>query len=175
VFRDLSFALGRGQRLVLSGPNGSGKSTLIKILARLSAATEGTVRGPGPSATGLFSLDQSLYPHLTVREHLGLFAALRGIEPRAKHWADMVGLGPFLDHRASALSSGTRARLKLLLAVSHRPALLLLDEPSASLDEAGRTSLSQILDEHEAQGPAVIATNDPRDLGFATHRLAFDA
>jgi ABC-type multidrug transport system ATPase subunit len=175
VFRGLSFNLHEGECLVLSGPNGSGKSTLVKILARLLAPTEGGLAGPPAEATGLFALDQSPYPQLTVREHLELFAALRQVDPQPEDWAGQVGLSPSLDRPASELSTGTRARLKLLLATLHRPRLLLLDEPSASLDDLGRTVVGMLLRSHLKDGAAVLATNDPRDLEFATHRLAFDA
>ncbi|MCW5940348.1 MAG: ABC transporter ATP-binding protein [Fimbriimonadaceae bacterium] len=175
VVRGLSFELKAGECLVLSGPNGSGKSTLIKLLARLLAPTEGRLSGPPAEETGLFVLDQSLYPQLTVREHLDLFATLRQVVPRPEAWADSVGLSPSLDRPAGELSTGTRARLKLLLATLHQPRLLLLDEPSASLDDSGRSVVGSLLRTHLTKGAAVLATNDPRDLEHATHRLAFDA
>ena len=68
-------------------------------------------------------------------------------------------------------SSGMRARLKLALAIQHEPAVLLLDEPSASLDENGREIVARVVYEQKRRGAVVIATNDQSDRRYATHEL----
>src|SRR5215216_594155 len=86
IFRGLTFEVKAGDGLIIVGRNGAGKSTLLRALAGLVTPTEGSVQtAPEDLRTGLSmaALDQSLYPHLTVREHLELFGKLRGCASRA--------------------------------------------------------------------------------------------
>ena len=69
-------------------------------------------------------------------------------------------------------SSGMRARLKLALAIQARPPILLLDEPSASLDAPGRALVESIILEQRERGIVLLATNDPAEKEWATHELA---
>gem|GEM_PF-4343976 len=67
-----------------------------------------------------------------------------------------------------------RARLKLALAIQPEPAILLLDEPTASLDDAGREIVRSVIDEQTGRGCVIIATNDAHDRRYATHELTID-
>lgn len=168
VFRGVEFDLLPGQVLAITGANGSGKSTLLKVLAGLLAPSEGAVRGP--AKIGYAALDLALYAQLSAPEHLALAARYRGLAPDPAA-LERVGLGEAGAKRVAAFSTGMRARLKLALALQHAPPVVLLDEPSAALDEAGRSLLAELL----RTGPAfVLATNDDRDLEHATHRLHLD-
>src|SRR2546421_2992055 len=154
VFRHLSFSLQVGDALVVLGPNGSGKSTLLKTIAALTAPSEGHVTLPDgdPRAIlGLSALDQNVYSHLTVAEHLELAVDLRGITPD-QNLLTIVGLQDRKDQLATELSSGMRARLKLALAIQSQPQLLLLDEPGAGLDETGRALLDEICEQQRQRG-----------------------
>jgi heme exporter protein A len=174
VLRGITFELGRGQGLVLRGRNGSGKSTLLKCLAGLLEPTSGSVRlGLRNPRTGLAmaALDQGVYPHLSVREHFELFGDLRGVPSRAGELAERFALRDALGRHAGKLSTGMRGRLKLALAIQSDPELLLLDEPGAALDEAGRDALAQICREQQTRGALVLATNDPSETRLGTHVL----
>ncbi|RYG26226.1 ABC transporter ATP-binding protein [bacterium] len=174
LFRDVSFELEKGQRLAILGHNGSGKSTLLRLLAGLLAPTEGKVTPPegDPRTTlGYAALEMALYSSLTVEEHLHLAAELRGCDDRADELLDTVGLAYARTLPAGQLSTGMKARLKLAMAVQPRPAVLLLDEPGAALDEQGRALVKRITEEQTERGVLIVATNDPQERGLATHEL----
>lgn len=169
IFRHLEFALGTGDVLAITGANGSGKSTLLKVLVGLIPATEGDVSRKAP--LGLAALDAQLYPQLSPLEHL---AFVRSMSPGRREPAallDLVGLTPAADRPAGLLSSGMKARVKLAMALQHDPAVLLLDEPTASLDESGRHLVGRVVEEQRAIGAVILATNDPLDRQWATHEL----
>lgn len=174
IFRGIEFELAKGDSLCVLGANGSGKSTLLRILAGLLSATEGSV-DPKPcdsrATLGYASLDLALYQQLTAQEHLELAARLRGLPSPRFELLDTVGLSDVGGKPAGLFSSGMRARLKLALAIQHEPPVLLLDEPSAPLDESGREIVSRIVAEQRERGAVVIATNDQSDRRYATHEL----
>lgn len=174
VFRSLSFQLGTGDRLLVTGRNGSGKSTLLRTLAGLLSPSAGRVELPAGDSrltVGLSALEQALYPQLTVAEHLRFAAKLRGCEAREDELLEQVGLGYARDVPASQLSTGMKGRLKLALASQARPKLLLLDEPGAGLDEAGRALVERIASEQAERGCLILATNDPAERRLANVEL----
>ena len=174
IFRRIEFELEPGNALFVLGPNGSGKSTLLRILAGLLAASEGSV-DPKPSesraSVGYAALDLALYPHLNAAEHLDLAARLLGVPAAGPELLEEVGLGDAGGKLAGQFSSGMRARLKLALALQHSPRVLLLDEPSASLDTDGRALVEAAIERQLQHGAVVVATNDPGDRRLATHAL----
>lgn len=177
VFRHLELELDRGHVLAVSGANGSGKSTLLRVLAGLVRPSEGQYDAPEPinRNIGYAAIETRLYSTLTVREHLELGGALRGIEPNADTWIDRIGLANTADRYCGSLSTGMRARVKLALAAQAAPRLLLLDEPAAGLDEPGRSLLAELVAEHALNGAAVLATNERFEIDIATHRLHLEA
>lgn len=168
VLRGIEFELGVGDVLCVVGANGSGKSTLLKILAGLLSASEGTVSRH--SSLGYASLDLALWSQLTADEHLRLAAELRGVSG-PDGLLSSVGLGDVGDKPVGQFSTGMRARLKLAMAVQHSPDVLLLDEPSASLDDMGRGLVARLVADQRGRGAVVLATNDPDDRRLATHVL----
>ncbi|MGV3614502.1 MAG: ABC transporter ATP-binding protein [Fimbriimonas sp.] len=178
VFRGLSFRLEVGDRLVVLGRNGSGKSTLLKVLAGLIPLTEGAVTLPEGDArrtVALSALDQALYPQLSFAEHLRLAADLRGCDSRTDELIDFVGLREARDLPTAQMSTGMRARVRMALAVQARPGVLLLDEPGASLDEAGRALVERIVEAQTRYGCLVVATNEPQERRLATLELELAA
>jgi ABC-type multidrug transport system ATPase subunit len=160
--------------LIVTGRNGAGKTTLLKVLAGLVTPDEGEAVPAGHDvrhALGVAALDQSLYPHLSVAEHLETFARLRGCEPRTQELLDRIGLAAAADRWASRLSTGMKNRLKLALAIQARPDVLFLDEPGAALDEAGKELVAGICGEQKVRGGLILATNDPAERRFGTHEL----
>lgn len=177
VFRGITFQLSAGDALIILGRNGSGKSTLLKLLSGLTSPSEGKIKlpeGVRRTAIGLSALDMSAYAHLTVAEHLKFAATMRGCEPRIEQLLQKLGLTERRDQLAFELSTGMRSRLKLALAIQAEPALLLLDEPGAAMDAAGKAVVEEICMEQRKRGMLIVATNDPteRSLGSLELELA---
>lgn len=169
IFRGIDLDLSAGQSLVILGHNGSGKSTLLKLLAGLLGPSEGEVRHAG--RLGVSTLEMSVYPHLSVREHLELSARMRGCPSRTDELLDKIGLADAADRHGSQLSTGMKSRLKLAIAIQHEPEVLLLDEPGAALDEMGKELIAEICREQVSRGLLVIATNDPAERRYASFEL----
>lgn len=172
LFRNLEFELSAGDALVVLGHNGSGKSTLLRVIADLVRPTEGTVQVPEGDqrmSIGLSTLELSLYAQMSAVEHLEFAGKMRGCDPRSAELLERVGLDP--DVLAGQMSTGMKARLRMALAVQHQPKVLLLDEPGAGLDAAGRELAETICREQRARGVLVVATNDPLERRFGTHEL----
>lgn len=179
----------RGEMVALIGPSGAGKSTLLRIIAGLDRPDRGTVRIAGRDVTGLgaperrvgMSLDDAaLYEHLSVRQnlHVGLDRfGLRGTaaEGAVIEAAELTGAIPLLDRLPAGLSAGERRRVSLARAVARRPAVLLLDEPLAHLDQRTRFDIREDLRRiHEAtQAATVLVTHDHLDAIAIADRLAY--
>jgi heme exporter protein A len=180
VFADLSLELGAGEVLVVSGANGSGKSTFLRLLAGLQQPTAGAAsyeyagrawqpRDAGP-LIGWVAPDLALYRELTARENLRFFAAVRRLriaESAIDELLEQVGLGGRGDDRVSAYSSGMAQRLRYAYALIHRPPVLLLDEPTVTLDTRGAEVVDRVIERQRRGGIVVVATNDPRELRYA--------
>jgi ABC-2 type transport system ATP-binding protein len=166
----LSFTLEAGRTVALLGGNGAGKTTTISMLLGLLIPTAGTIR--------LFDLDiarqrhkvlgrmnfSSPYvdlPHrLSARENLIIFAKLYGIKDvagRIKEMAKALDLDGLLDRRTGSLSAGQKTRVALAKALLNRPELLLLDEPTASLDPDTADWVRRYLENYQhEQGAAIL-------------------
>jgi ABC-2 type transport system ATP-binding protein len=154
-----------GEALALVGPNGAGKSTLLSILAGALEPSSGEVtRG---ARVGWSPQRPALYGRLTPRENLELFARLEGDEAHVDELlAELELVG---NVQAATLSVGMRQRLNLALGLLGSPRVLLLDEPTASLDAARRELLWQRVERLRAAGGAVcFATQNADELGRAT-------
>jgi ABC-2 type transport system ATP-binding protein len=143
----ISFAVPAGATVGLLGGNGAGKTTTIAILLGLLLPTSGTIRVLGHDmlrdrfaalARMNFSSPYISLPHrLTVRENLRVYAHLYGVrdgEARIAELSAQLDLGTLLDRPAGQLSAGQKTRVALAKALINRPDVLLLDEPTASLD-----------------------------------------
>ena len=143
----ISFAIGVGSVTGLLGGNGAGKTTTIGMIMGLIAPTSGTVRVLGVDmereryrvlARMNFESPYVDMPHrLTVRQNLRVFGRLYGVErlsERIDELAESLALKPLLDRAAGSLSAGQKTRVALAKALINDPEILLLDEPTASLD-----------------------------------------
>ncbi len=154
-----------GDALALVGPNGAGKSTLLSILARALEPSAGEVTGT--ARVGWAPQRPALYGRLTPRENLELFARLEGDPASVAELLDELELGR--DAQAATLSVGMRQRLNLAIALLGAPQVLLLDEPTASLDPLRRELLWERVARVCAAGGAVcFATQNVDDVGRAT-------
>lgn len=181
----VSLEAGPGDVVAVTGPNGSGKSTLLKIIAGLLRPSRGEVSlmlegrtldtAARRRAVGYAAPDLALYPELTGRENLMFFAAARGARltgDAAEGRLAAVGLTGRGGDFVGAYSSGMRQRLRLAFALLGDPRVLLLDEPSATLDEGGVAVVAGIVAAHkEADGLTILATNDPREIGLGGRSL----
>ena len=137
ALRDVSFDLHAGERVAIIGPNGAGKTTLLQILAGSMAPDEGEVDLP---PAGWVPQRAAVYSKLTVRENLQLFGRLeKAPDERVARMLALTELGG--NEETGKLSGGNRQRLNIAVGLLGDPALVLLDEPSASLDPAQRERL----------------------------------
>jgi heme exporter protein A len=116
---------------------------------------------------GFVTPDMSLYAELTALENLSFFASLRGLQLSDDDLHERlaeVGLRERADDLLGDFSSGLKQRLKLAFAVLHRPALLLLDEPSTNLDAAGVEIVERLIRDQKQRGVVVLATNNAEEL-----------
>jgi ABC-type multidrug transport system ATPase subunit len=163
-------SLDTGEVVALVGPNGAGKSTLLAILAGSLEPTQGTVERP--ERVGWVPQRAAHYGRLTAIENLRLFAALERVpSSRAEELATQFDLPA--GARASSLSVGNRQRLDVALALLAAPQVLLLDEPTSSLDPAQRERVWGIARAVADEGGAVlVATHHWEELaGLADRTL----
>jgi ABC-2 type transport system ATP-binding protein len=161
-----------GEAVALIGPNGAGKSTLISLLAGALEPTEGEVTGGGGRRVGWVPQRPAHYARLTPRENLELFARLERVEDpdgATDRFLRLLDLPD--DGRLTAqLSAGNQQRLNLAVALLGHPDVLLLDEPTASLDPRQRRRLWDAAGQvRERDGAVVFATQNLEELEhFAT-------
>ena len=165
---DVNLALGVGERVALVGANGSGKSTLLRLLHGLARPSTGHVaHAPGLRQAMLFQKPHLLRLSVQTNVALGLWldgrswsdAKARALEPLAR-----VGLAALAGRNARRLSGGQVQRVALARAWALAPQLLLLDEPTASLDPHAKREVERMVQEFAAQSPDVT-------LVFASHNL----
>lgn len=173
VLRSLNIKVGAGEIFGLLGPNGAGKTTLIRTICGRVRPTNGSIAiaglPPGRAALrciGLVPQEIALYSHLSIRENLVLFGRLSGLDRAATDaaikWAgDAAALTERLDERVERLSGGWKRRVNIAAAILHRPALLILDEPTVGVDVDARNGLHEVILQLSAAGMGVLlATHD---------------
>lgn len=149
----------------ITGPSGSGKSTLLRAIAGLHPIRSGQITiHPGASSVTLVPQELALVPFLTAEENIALAADVRGIDdcdPDAVLRA--VGLDAYATRLPGELSGGQRQRLALARGLACRARILLVDEPTASLDHATSVEIAGVLAEVAEQHSVVllVATHDP--------------
>lgn len=169
--RDVGLHVERGSIHGLLGPNGSGKSTMLHILAGLIAADRGEVLICGESITrkqsrahlGFVPDDLPLPAALTGREYLEFHDGMRNRDDRlaARQLAGVLAMTDALNLQVGGYSHGMKRKIQLIAALSHRPRLLILDEPFRGLDPDAGATLRDILVTFVSTGGAVlVATHD---------------
>jgi ABC-2 type transport system ATP-binding protein len=146
---DVNLVVPRGSVYGVVGPNGAGKTTLLSILAGLKAPTSGTVTlEVEPERIALVPDTPSFEPWLTAREVVALARTLVRLAPSAEAVANALastGLADAADRANGGFSRGMLQRLGLAAAMAGEPALLVLDEPAAALDPAGRRDVLDLV------------------------------
>jgi putative ABC transport system ATP-binding protein len=182
VLHDVDIAIDRGVTAV-AGPSGSGKSTLLRLLNRLADPAAGNVRFEGDDVRSLDVLELRrravLVPQVpaplpgTVAYNVQYGPSLKGATADVDRCLTLAGLDPsFAERDAERLSVGEGQRLMLARAIALEPEALLLDEPTAALDETTREGVERTLvDLHERLGVAlVLVTHDRAQAGRLAKR-----
>jgi ABC-2 type transport system ATP-binding protein len=174
ALRDVSFEVAHGELLAIVGPNGAGKTTLLQILAEALAPTTGRV-ALAPGRIGWVPQQPALYSKLSVRENLRLFARLEKVaDPGAvvDRMLDQTGLRERATDQVSTLSGGNKQRLNIAIGLLGEPSLLLLDEPSASLDPRQRELLWEFVGGLARAGTSVVySTHDVGEVARHADRV----
>lgn len=182
---DLSFSVRSGEIFGFLGPSGAGKTTTIKLLTRQLRPDAGDIQLFGEDIAslrqdmfdriGVLTDNSGLYERLTVYENLALFADLNGL-PRSAvdEGLQAVGLQDDAKKKAKSLSRGMKQRLMLVRAVLHKPALLFLDEPTASLDPGTTQQIHKMLKALNAEGTTIfLTTHNMEEADRLCDRVAF--
>jgi ATPase subunit of ABC transporter with duplicated ATPase domains len=158
VFRDVSFDVERGERLLVMGLNGAGKTSLLRILAGTSTSDEGSFRLGHGAQLGYYAQEhEGLDDGVTVLEHMHRASTVD--DQQLRTMLGMFGLpGEMAFQDAGTLSGGEKTKLALAQLVAGRKNLLLLDEPTNNLDPPSRTAIADAL--RDWPGAMVIVSHD---------------
>ncbi|MDP2300608.1 MAG: ABC transporter ATP-binding protein [Coriobacteriia bacterium] len=190
---NVSFTLGKGKLLAILGPSGSGKTTLVSIIAGLLGPTSGEIMIGGHAVhlrtaaqaarfrrekVGLVFQDHHLVPYLTARENLLLVPHLSGRVTRTHRQLADTLLADFdltarAAHKPSLLSGGERQRVAIARALMNAPEIMLVDEPTSSLDTERGLQVVELLKAqvHERAMTCLMVTHDPRMAAHADESL----
>jgi len=171
---DVSFSLHVGELLGLIGPNGAGKTTTLRAAAGLQPLDAGSIKVFGQDVfthsttvghhLGFTPDTPALYDTLTVEQFLRFIAGSYGLKraqasERIDHWLEMLWLADKKDEKVGALSRGMKQRLAVARTLLPDPHVILLDEPAAGLDPAGRVQFRKLLASLRDQGKAIIVSS----------------
>jgi ABC-2 type transport system ATP-binding protein len=170
---DVSLSLRAGDLVGLVGPNGAGKTTLLRAMAGLQPLACGRVRilgevlepgAPVMTRVGFTPDTPPLYEEMTVRTFLRFVAKGYGlgaadVDARIDYWLERVWLTEKEGQKIKALSRGMRQRVGIARTLLPNPAVILLDEPAAGLDPAGRVQFRRLLCELREQGKALVVSS----------------
>jgi ABC-2 type transport system ATP-binding protein len=180
--KDVSFSVRRGEIFALLGPNGSGKTTTLESLEGIRHPDGGSLEVAGIDPVRQFrrlrdqigvQLQTAALPAaMTVEEAMTFFGSYHGVAPRLD-LIDRLGLKDKARTQYGKLSVGLQRRLALAVAVSHGPAVVFLDEPTAGLDVQSRVDLHDLVRELREQGSTIIlATHDMAEAEKLADRAA---
>lgn len=184
LFRDLSLSAATGERVAIVGRNGAGKSTLLQIIAGLQSQTRGALRytwdevvrsKPLWYETGFVSPVLGLYGELTGQENIQFALKNEHERKKALELAEYFGMSSFLTREFRHYSSGMQQRIKLIIAFSLGPRLLLLDEPGSNLDREGKDLLYTYIREETNPALVLIATNEEEEVALCSREVVIAA
>ena len=189
---DVSFEFAAGGFHLVTGPSGAGKSTILRLIAGLDDPSSGEVLTLGVPLAGLdreararfragrvgmVEQARGLTPFLSALENVALAATIHGVEPgdvdeRARIALDRVGLTALVDRRPASLSAGERTRVGIARALASEPELILLDEPTATLDRANADRIGDLLADLAGARTIIAATHDRALMDRAADRYS---
>ncbi len=183
---DLSFEVAPGEVLGFLGPNGAGKTTTMRMVTGYLPPSRGTVvidgcellRKPIDAKRRLGYLPENppVYPELTVRQYLAFVAEIKDV-PRARRRAcvdramDRANVRDVADKRIAALSKGFKQRVGLAQAIVHEPPVLILDEPTSSLDPKQRVEVRDLIVKLRGEHTVILSTHILPEVSQVTDRV----
>ena len=190
IVRNISFSLLAGERIAIVGTSGAGKSSLLRLLNRLDEPTSGSVSLSGADtrslspqvlrrSIGLVMQRAYLFPG-TVRQNLIFGPSQQNRQVPAAEinaWLEDVGLPGYADRDAKTLSGGEAQRVALLRTLANQPEVLLLDEPTAALDEENRRSVEALIARliQRRQLTCLWVTHSPEQARLADRVMRMEA
>ncbi len=182
VLKDLDFELSAGEICGLTGINGSGKTTLLRALCGLVIPTSGHIEvlgvdvlryGAAPVGVGVMLNPPGFVPDMSGRNNLRMLARIRGHvnDRRVDQQLEEVGLNPADRRPVRSYSLGMQKRLALAQALLEQPSLLLLDEPTDSLDPEGRDLFRRLVAARRGHTAALIVGHYLEELAGVCDRL----
>jgi ABC-2 type transport system ATP-binding protein len=177
ALKGIDLEIARGEMFGLIGPDGAGKTTFFRIVAGLLAPTKGTLVRDAKATFGLVPQRFGLYQDLSIDENLALRARLYDVPhkeglARATELLELVGLGPFRQRLAGALSGGMKQKLALCCALVHRPEILFLDEPTTGVDAVSRREFWDLLGTFKTSGMTILVSTPYMDEANRCDRVA---
>jgi ABC-2 type transport system ATP-binding protein len=168
ALEEVDLNIAKGSIFGLLGPNGSGKTTLQKIICNLLVPNSGSVSLTG-KASYVFEGDRTFYWRLTGWQNLEFFAALSGLSPEAAKqqipaMTRLLDMEGHLDKPFGSFSAGNRQKLSLIRALITDPAILVMDEPTRSLDPGIALQVCELAKE--------LVRKKEKTIIWATHNLA---
>lgn len=169
VLHGVDFTVEEGHIVALVGPNGAGKSTIMKAALGLIPTNGGeiTIAGQPVSITSHQALRQvgalieypGIYPFMTGRQHLQLFANKRDRAKNIDHIIDVLGMSKYIDAKAKAYSLGMKQKLGIAQALVNRPSLVILDEPMNGLDPQAVKDLRDTIRQLAQEGTTFLISS----------------
>lgn len=186
AIKNLTYGIRRGECFGFLGANGAGKTTTIRILTGDEFPTSGTAKLGGydilehpyevRQMIGYCPQFDALFDKLTAREHLFLYARLKGVpedllEPFANGLLQFLGLMPYADKLAGTFSGGNKRKLSVGIALVGNPAVVFLDEPSTGLDPAARRSMWQLISRTMSNRSVIVTTHSMEEAEALCTRI----
>jgi ABC-2 type transport system ATP-binding protein len=184
----VSFSVDSGEIFSLLGPNGAGKSTTISMLSGLLAPTDGDAFIMGHSVTkepetakaslGVVPQDIALYPDLSARENLNFWGKMYGLrgsalKSRVDEVLEIIGLTDRQKDHVSKFSGGMKRRVNIGAALLHKPAVIIMDEPTVGIDPQSRRHILDNVKELNTQGMTVLyTTHYMEEAAELSHHIA---
>ena len=181
---DVSLDVEQGEFVSVVGPSGCGKTTILNMIAGFIPYTGGEilidgnlVKGPGPDRGVVFQ-SFALFPWKTVLENVGFGPKMRGVpkderDRTAREYLALAGLSHAADRYPNELSGGMQQRVGVVRALANNPAVLLMDEPFASVDAQTRMTLQEELTRiwQERKPTVIFITHDVAEAVFLANRV----
>lgn len=184
VFQNISTVFQKDNIYGIIGKNGSGKSTFVKILAGIISPTNGIIsiiiNGEKVNEENLFNTIGFVSPYLVLydefsaKENLEMLIGIRGLQYNinlADYYFNEFDLFKRRNDLLKEYSSGMKQRVKLIASLIHNPKVLILDEPTSNLDEAGKKTLYKMIEQKSEECITIIASNEESDIKICSDTL----
>jgi ABC-2 type transport system ATP-binding protein len=178
---DVTVEVPGGSVVAVVGGDGAGKTTLLRALAGEVRLDSGAIEAPPKQRLGYLPASSGSWAALTVAQNIDFVAGIYGLAgeeltARRAELLDRASLTPAADRLAAQLSGGMRRKLGFIMAIVHRPDLLILDEPSTGIDPVSRIDLWRLASEAAASGAAVLMSTTYLDEAErAAHLVVLDS